>query len=1033
MNLKKLFLLCSLVFTTMAFAQQTVKGSVKDSKGKPVAGATVIVVGTSRATTTSSEGGYSIEAQAEETLQFSAQGYQNIQRKVGLETTIDVVLPLNSEDAKTVGALGIERDANATGYSETTLEGGDDLKGKTAGLTAAGSGMGQTKMTLRGTGSVTGSSQPLIVIDGVPMADMGGSYANASSEINQDDIESVTVLTGGAATALYGSRGGNGVILYTTKSGKGGKTSIDFNSYVTFERPDIAPKLQNEYGGGSAPRWPSKEIINGREYNFARYSEDENFGPKYDGTLYLPWYANDPKYLPEHYLKPIPWESPKNDVDKFFQTGITTNNSVSVTRAVSGTNLRFSLGNSETTGIVPTTEMDKSSLAFSFTSDLSSKLKAEGGLNYSITTRFNPWYTYTENTLAVGLYGNTQRQLDYARLKAFYEAPDGSQRAWNRTTWENGDPYFTDNPYWLINKQTNNDKNHRFFGNIGFTYNFTQQLYIIGKIYGDIYALKTEERRAIGSKETPYYNKYNTFNSSFNYETRLHYNPDLKDYKDIFSVNGFIGMARTENRYESAGGYTNGGLVVPNFYSVDNSKNKATAYTNSTWSRTNSVYGMASLGYKSTVFVELTGRNDWFSTVTKPIFYPSATLSYVFSNSFKKLPSWFSYGKIRAGWAQVGNDAAAYVLKTYPVVNQPMHGVQNYAINNEINDPNLLPEIKETREAGLDLQFFDSRLTLGLSVYDILSKDLILSMPVDAANGYTSKKVNSGEMSNKGFEITLSATPIQTEKFAWYVDWNLSRNVNKLIKLAPGISRYKVTYDNYGNVNLYAIEGRPFGEIYGPGYVYDDKGNRLVGEDGTYLRSEEKLLGNINPDFTTGLTNTFSYGNFSFSFTLDHQHGGSYFAGPYMMGMNAGTIRESVSNGSRIADPSKENDPDLMGQRGVLLPGVFAEGTPKAGQPNDKWISAKKYGTTFYQQISEQGVFDASYIKLRSVSISYEVPLPETKHIKGLNFTLSGYNLWTGGLAWDGMDPESASYNYGIGNSSLPTTKSYTFSVGLKL
>ena len=324
MNLKKLFLLCSLVFTTMAFAQQTVKGSVKDSKGKPVAGATVIVVGTSRATTTSPEGGYSIEAQAEETLQFNAQGYQNIQRKVGLETTIDVVLPLTSEDAKTVGALGIQRDANATGYSETTLEGGDDLKGKTAGLTAAGSGMGQTKMTLRGTGSVTGSSQPLIVIDGVPMADMGGSYANASSEINQDDIESVTVLTGGAATALYGSRGGNGVILYTTKSGKGGKTSIDFNSYVTFERPDIAPKLQNEYGGGSAPRWPSKEIINGREYNFARYSEDENFGPKYDGTLYLPWYANDPKYLPEHYLKPIPWESPKNDVDKFFQTGITT-------------------------------------------------------------------------------------------------------------------------------------------------------------------------------------------------------------------------------------------------------------------------------------------------------------------------------------------------------------------------------------------------------------------------------------------------------------------------------------------------------------------------------------------------------------------------------------------------------------------------------------------------------------------------------------------------------------------------------------
>ena len=226
------------------------------------------------------------------------------------------------------------------------------------------------------------------------------------------------------------------------------------------------------------------------------------------------------------------------------------------------------------------------------------------------------------------------------------------------------------------------------------------------------------------------------------------------------------------------------------------------------------------------------------------------------------------------------------------------------------------------------------------------------------------------------------------------------------------------------------MEGRPFGEIYGQGYKYDDKGNRLVDQEGTYLRSEEKLLGNINPDFTTGLTNTFTYGNFSLSFTFDHQHGGKYFSGAYMLGMNAGSLRESVSNGSREPDP---NGPEGLGQRGVLLPGVFAPGTPKAGLPNDKWISAKKYGTSFYQQIAEQGVFDASYIKLRSLSLSYSVPLPETKHIKGLNFTLSGYNLWTGGLDWDGMDPETAAYNYGIGDSSLPTTKSYTLSVGIQL
>ena len=237
-----------------------------------------------------------------------------------METTIDVVLALNSEDAKKVGALGVERDANATGYSETTLEGGDDLKGKTAGLTAAGSGMGQTKMTLRGTGSVTGSSQPLIVIDGVPMADLGSGYANAASEINKEDIESVTVLTGGAATALYGSRGGNGVILYTTKSGKGGKTNIDINSSVTFDKIYIYPKLQNEYGGGSDPfGLPVKKIYeNGNfvgNYTTAQYIVDENWGPKYNNQPYLPWYAFDKEHLPQHYLQYVHWKAPKNDVN----------------------------------------------------------------------------------------------------------------------------------------------------------------------------------------------------------------------------------------------------------------------------------------------------------------------------------------------------------------------------------------------------------------------------------------------------------------------------------------------------------------------------------------------------------------------------------------------------------------------------------------------------------------------------------------------------------------------------------------------
>ncbi len=1030
MNFKKLFLWLFLATTTMAFAQQTVSGSVKDSTGKPVAGATIIVVGTSRNATTNSDGVYSIEAQAEETLQFAAQGYQNVQKKVGLETTINVTLALNTEDAKKVGALGVERDANATGYTDTTLEGGEDLKGKTAGLTAASTGgMQGSKMELRGKGSVTGSNQPLIVIDGVPMVDMGTKYGDSASEINKDDIESVTVLTGGAATALYGSRGGNGVILYTTKSGKGGKTNIDINSSITFDNAYISPKLQNEYGGGSSLDF-TRQLINGKTYNLPQYEVDESWGPKYDGTPYLPWYAFDEKYLKEHYLKEVPWQAPKNDVDKFFRTGMSINNSASITRSISGTNLRFSLGNTETTGIVPTTKLQRTSLAFSFTSDLSKKLKAEGGLNYAITVRDNPNYTYADANdnggFSTVLYGYTHRQLDMKNLERFYKSPDGKQRTWNRTSWENPTPNFADNLYWMLNEITQNDKRHRFFGNIGLTYNFTDELFLVGKMYGDIYALTTESRTAVGSHDTSQYQRYIYENSSFNYETRLHYNPKLGDN---FTLTGFIGAARAQNKYDYAGAATQGGLIVPNYYSAANSKERPKGETYSSWTRTNSVYGMASFGYKGTAFVEVTGRNDWFSTVSTSIFYPSVTATYVFTNSFKNLPSWLSYGKLRAGWAQVGNDASAYVLKTYPDVQQSFKGAQSYLVPNEQNNPDLRPEIKETKEAGVDLQFFNSRLSIGFSYYDILSKDLILSMPVDAANGYTYKKVNSGEMSNKGFEITLSATPVQTDKFSWSIDWNLSRNRNKLLKLAPGLTRYKVTWEYYGNVELYAVEGRPFGEIYGGNYVYDDNGNRLVDENGFYLRSAKKeVLGNINPDYTTGLTNTLTYGNLTLSFTFDYSKGGSYYAGPYALGIYAGTIRETVDGGIRERDPRGPN-----GQKGLLLPGVFAPGTPNAGKPNDKRISPKAYGSTFYKGIDAPAVFDATFLKLRSVSLTYEVPLPDNKRIKGLNFTLSGYNLWTTALAWDGMDPESAIYNQGMGNSSLPTIRSFGLSVGLKL
>ena len=1026
MNLKKLLLLCFLVFTTMAFAQQSVKGSVKDSTGKPVAGATVQVVGASRSATTNSEGAYAIQAQAEETLRFSAQGYQNVEIKVGLSSVVDAVL-LPMENKQEAGALGIERNKDAVGYNTQNTEGGQNLSGAVAGAqTSSSSSMGgNTNIILRGVGTVTGSNQPLIVIDGVPMATVGDgkNTGDALSDINPEDIESQSVLSGGAATALYGSRGGNGVILITTKSGKGGKTSIEVKSGVTFETAYIAPVLQNEYGGGDSQQF-ERATINGQQYNLARYAVDQSWGPKYDSSkMYLPWYAFDQKYLPQHYLKPVPWVAPQKGIEKFYRTGVGMSNSFSVTRSLSGTNLRFSLGNNQVNGIVPNTDLHKTNLAFSFSADLSKKLKSEGGFNYVITSRTNPDYANTvNNDLANVFYAWSHRQLDVRNLEKYYIDPAGGQRTWNRTAWNNEEPKFANNPYWEVYKNYNNDKRHRFFGNLGLTYHFRENLYLVGKVYGDIYYYTKENRNAVGAYGVPSYQKTVYNNTDFNYETRLHYTPKLGEN---FSLTGFIGMSRRESHYGWSDGKTVGGLVVPNFYNLANSKQTPRASDYSSWQRTNSVYGMASFGFKNMAFVEVTGRQDWFSTVSKPVFYPSVTGSFVFTSALKKKPSWLSYGKVRVAWAQAGNDTNPYELVTYPTVHNPFGGAPDYSRPDVSNNPELVPEIKETKEAGLELRLFKDRLSANVSVYDILSKDLIIPLPVDAANGFISKRVNSGKMSNKGIEVSLSATPVKVGKFSWNVSWNFAKNKNELIKLAPGIKRYKVTSDRYGLVSLYAIEGEAFGQLYGRDFKYDDKGNKIIQANGKYAPSELKSLGSIIPDYTMGLSNTFKYSHLSVSFKFDFQKGGKYFSAAHMVGMSTGMLRETTENGMR--DLITRNG--RVEERGIVLDGVLAN-----GQRNTKVLSPKRYGEGFYRGgIDTQNIFDATYLKLRNVSISYDVPLPEKKNIKGLNITLFGNNLWTTGLDWDGMDPETAASNKGIGEVSLPTTRSFGMSIGLKL
>ncbi len=549
---------------------------------------------------------------------------------VSAQTVQDTAKTQDIEEV-VVTALGIKREKKALGYQAQEVSGTlltdsrqtnavSALSGNVAGVqvTAPSAMGGSTKVSIRGINSVVGNNNPLIVIDGIPLDNSnyngantengggGRDYGNASADINPDDIESVTVLKGGPASALYGSRASNGVIMYTTKKARSGRTEVVLNTGVTLESINQMIRLQDQYGGGVGSTLPTT-VINGQTYNIARYNVDESWGPKYDpNLLYLPWNAFDPEFAND-YLKVIPWVAPKHGVKDFFRTGITYNNSVSMSKSFENTNVRMSFSNVKTEGIIPNSEFERSSLSFNMDSKLSEKLKMNGSFNYVITNGFNrPEQGYGDNSVFQKFFQWGQRQLDMAALRD-YKMPDGRQRTWNRTSASNPTPYYSDNPYWSVYENTSDDRRNRFFGNAGLTYKFNKNFYATANVYGDTYSFQVQQRVAIGSQAQSSYQIVQRNFTEFNYEGRLHY--DAK-FLDSFSVNSFIGTNRRENRYSSMSGQTVGGLVVPGLYNLGNGVAPSTVTNYEERRRVNSFFGSVSLGFKNYLFVDATVRRD---------------------------------------------------------------------------------------------------------------------------------------------------------------------------------------------------------------------------------------------------------------------------------------------------------------------------------------------------------------------------------------------------------------------------------------
>lgn len=1048
----------------VAFAQtKTVTGTVTDGSGVPLPGVNVLVQGTTTGTQTDFDGKYSMEADTGAILVFSYVGFGNQNVTVGSGSTYDVQLKAGeSLDEVVVTALGITREKKSLGYATQEVSGDDlsetrnsnalnSISGKVAGVQVSnnsGNLGGSSRILIRGAGSISQENRPLIVVDGIPLdntnynttaAQQGGGgrdYGDAGSDINPDDIATMNVLKGGAAAALYGSRASNGVILITTKSGKkGGKAEVTVNSGITFEQVNILPSVQKLYGGGAGVATTIEQSgfgetnINGTTYQVADFGTDESWGPKYAGQKVLQWDSFDPEFA-DDYLKPREWRYPDYDRNDFWNTGFSQNNGVAFSLGSEKSTMRLSLNNTQSKGIVPNSTLAKTSVNFSGTSQLSDKLKIDANVNLTITDAFNrPAFGYTGDGIVQQLYQYGQTQLDYQRLKK-YKLADGTQRPWNRISAANGAPRYTDNPYWTLYENTEKDKRTRWYGAVGATYNFTDEFYAVGKIYGDTYDFRINTHRAVGSQDQPHYDEADRDFQELNYEVRLNYDKNFLD--DKLSLNSFVGLNRRDTESHRLSAETSGGLVVPGLYTISNSVDPAQPTEFDSNKQVNSLYGSVSLGYDNFAYVTATGRNDWSSTLpagNNSYFYPSISGSLVFSNLVDA--SWLSFGKVRGGYAEVGSDTDAYQLANTYSSDIPFLGSVPFDLTNTNQNANLGPEQKKTWEVGLEMAFLSNRISFDLTYYNEETSDLITPVQVDPGSGFTFTNTNAGKLQNKGFEALVNITPIELEDFSWDFTWNFAKNNSKLLELIEGVNTLNIGSFPFNAVTVNGVVGQRYGQIRGTNYVFDDQGNRVVNANGSYAETQNvENLGSVLPDYNMGFRNTFKYKNLSFGFLIDVQQGGKYRSLTNLWGMYSGILEASAANNIR--------------EKGIVLPGVTGtvtnndDGTYTVTNtaPNTKVIPAQQYGTDFYFGNDAQNVFNADYVKLREVTLSYRIPSKWIADIADVTLSAFGRNLAVWGLDNTDFDPEVATS--GSGNiqgsegGSLPSTRSYGLNVQFK-
>lgn len=1056
----------SLVILTLpviSLAQtKVIKGTVtEESTGEPLVGATVTVKGQSIGTITMIDGGYTLSIpQESNTLIFSSIGYESQEINIGARSIIDLAMAedLRQLQEVVVTALGVERETKALGYSVQEIQGDElvtaretnvlnSLSGKVAGvqITGGNSGVGSTALiSIRGDGSlIPGNNSPLFVVDGIPISNRTVSnrsegnletdFGNGAQEINPDDIETISVLKGPSAAALYGSRGANGVILITTKTGQGVKgIGISYNQTVSFETALKIPKYQNEFGQGA-----------GGEFEFGdgfgagiNDNIDESWGPRLDGRLINQhnsptssgFRAGDFALRPRNpdgtfsdSVTPLPWVANPDNIENFFETGHTVTTNVALTGGNDQGNFRVSYTDLQSEGILPNTDYNRGTFAINGSYQLNDWLKASASINYVNSNSGNrPNNSYgTENIMYLWVWFG--RQIDMSTLENYWQPGlEGVQQFNYNYNWH-------DNPYFTMNENTNGFDKDRIFGNLRLDFDLTKDLKLMLRSGTDFYNELRQSRRAFSSQrfargqyreDLIYFNERNT-------DFLLTYDKEINsDFNATISVGG--NRRDEENRYRR---FSANSLSVPGIYNFGNAAEPLTKTHFDDERRVNSLYGFANISYKNILFLDVTGRNDWSSTLpsdNNSYFYPSVALSAIISDMVD-LPEPFSFVKLRAGWASVGNDTDPYALRNTFAFNEPWGSDQRVSATTVLKNADLVPEKANSIEVGADLRFFRGRLGLDVTYYKTNTKNQILTLPVSLTSGYESRIINAGEIENQGVELMINATILELSNgFTWNTMVNYTRNRGKVIDLVDGLQTYTIS-SNYVQVN--AEVGGRMGDVYGTGFqLVDDPNSEFFGQvvhnqDGFAIRDPKlRNLGNFNPDFMVGFQNNFSFKGLNLGVLFDWRQGGVVNSRTVLIGGTSGMMDFTA----------------VDREEGIISEGVILQ-DDGSYRPNDVRLSGRDYYWWRYNRGNEEvGMFDASYLKLRELSLGYSFPrsILGNLPIQSLTFSVVGRNLalWTENPHFD---PETLSFNGGtivpgVEDMATPSSRSIGFNLNIK-